>query len=137
MKLKIKDENVMGCILIIAGVCLVIYGIVLVFSISQGFEVPIDIFNVNYEATDIDYSLDANQYNMLTPNDYFKQIFTPLFPMFNFMMWISIVFFIVRGGISTIRIGIKMLKTSIELNEITKYELEDVTNISYLLKHKY
>lgn len=137
MKLKSKDENVMGCILIIAGVCLVIYGIVLVFSISQGFEVPIDIFNVNYEATNIDYSLDTNQYNMLTPNDYFKQIFTPLFPMFNFMMWISIVFFIVRGGISTIRIGIKMLKTSIELNEITKYELEDVTNISYLLKHKY
>ena len=53
------------------------------------------------------------------------------------MMWISIVFFIVRGGIRILRIGIKMLKTAIELNEITKYELEDVTNISYLLKHKY
>jgi len=137
MKLKIKDENVIGCILIIAGVCLVIYGIVLVFSISQGFEVPIDIFNVNYEATNIDYSLDTNQYNMSTPNVYFEQMFTPLYPLFNFMMWITIVLFIVRGGISTIRIGIKMLKTSIELNEITKYELEDVTNISYLLKHKY
>jgi len=118
-------------------VFLVIYGIVLVFSISQGFGVPIDIFNVNYESTNIDYSLDTNQYNMSTANYYFKQIFTPLFPMFNFMMWISIVFFIVRGGISTIRIGIKMLKTSIGLNEITKYELEDVANISYLLKNKH
>ena len=137
MKLKIKDENVIGYILIIAGVFLVIYGIVLVFSISQGFGVPIDIFNVNYESTNIDYSLDTNQYNMSTANYYFKQIFTPLFPMFNFMMWISIVFFIVRGGISTIRIGIKMLKTSIGLNEITKYELEDVANISYLLKNKH
>ena len=137
MKLKIKDENVIGYILIIAGVFLAIYGMVLVFSISQGFGVPIDIFNVNYESTNIDYSLDTNQYNMSTPNYYFKQIFTPLFPMFNFMMWISIVFFIVRGGISTIRIGIKMLKTSIELNEITKYEIEDVANISYLLKNKH
>ena len=137
MELKIKNENVIGCILIIAGVCLVIYGIALVFSISQGFEVPIDIFNENYEAINIDYSLDTNQYNMSTSNDYFEQIFTPLFPIFNFMMWISIVFFIIRGGISTIRIGIKMLKTSIELNEITKYELEDVKNISYLIQHKY
>jgi len=130
MKFKVRDENIMGGILIIAGVCLVIYGVVLVFSISQGFGVPIDMFNANYEATDIGLPLNSNQHNVSTPNAYLEQMFIPLFPLFNFMMWITIILFIVRGGIRTIRMGIKMLKTSIELNEITEYELENITNIS-------
>ena len=89
MKFKVRDEKIMGYILIIAGVCLVVYGVVLVFSISQGFGVPIDMFNANYEATDINPPLNGNRHNVSTPNAYLEQMFIPLFPLFNFMMWIT------------------------------------------------
>ena len=136
MRFNIKLENISGYILIIAGLCLFIYGIILIFSISQGLTVPIDIFNTNQEINDINPPIDNNQYNTSNTNTSFEQILTPLYPIFNLLIWVSLIFFIIISGLKTIRIGLKMLITSIEFDEITKNELEDIKNISPLPKQK-
>jgi len=136
MRFNIKLENISGYILIIAGLCLFIYGIILIFSISQGLTVPIDIFNTNQEINDINPPIDNNQYNTSNTNTSFEQILTPLYPIFNLLIWVSIIFFIIISGLKTIRIGLKMLITSIEFDEITKNDLEDIKNISPLPKQK-
>jgi hypothetical protein len=133
MKWDIKDEKVTGFILIFAGVILFIYGLILVFNISEGMEVPLDIFKEN-QLTNIDPSYGDSQYYIRNPDVYFKQMFTPMFPVLNFMMWISLIFFIIGAGIRVIRIGIRILKTSVELNVISKHELEDIKNIVNNLK---
>jgi len=136
MRFNIKLENISGYILIIAGLCLFIYGIILIFSISQGLTVPIDIFNTNQEINDINPPIDNNQYNTSNTNTSFEQILTPLYPIFNLLIWVSLIFFIIISGLKTIRIGLKMLITSIEFDEITKNDLEDIKNISPLPKQK-
>ena len=136
MNLKVKDEKIVGFVLLIAGLFITGYGISLMFNISQGFEVSIEILQSNEEITIQNTETgDTYPYNNSAPDINLEQMFTPLFPMLNFMIWLMIAFFIFTAGIRVVRIGIKMMKVSVELGKITNRELEEVKYISHLLKH--
>lgn len=114
ISLKGKDEKIVGYAILIAGLCIMGYGIASVVNLSQGGEVPIEILHaVEGESNQNIPSVGNDSNNMSAPNIDLGQMFVPLFPMFNLMAWLLIAFVILVAGGRVAQIGIKMMKASL------------------------
>lgn len=114
--MKINNEKIVCYILIIAGLCIMLYAIstaILVFTGNGG--IPVKILE---EKTTQGASSPS-------PSD----IMSPLFPMFNALIWLAIAFFLVSAGGRIIRIGIQMMKASLpDIKIVKEKEIREIAS---------
>ena len=111
ISLKVKDEKIVGYVILISGLCIMGYSIASVVNLSQGGEVPIELLHADEGESNHNMPSAGNDSNnMSAPNIDLGQMFVPLFPMFNLMAFLLIVFFILVAGGRVALIGIKMMK---------------------------
>jgi len=114
ISLKVKDEKIVGYAILIAGLCIMGYGIASVVNLSQGGEVPIELLQDDEgESNQKMPTLGNDSNNMSVPTIDLGQILTPLFPMFNLISWLFIAFVILVAGGRVAQIGIKTMKASL------------------------
>jgi len=125
MDLKGKDQKIVGYVLLIAGLCIMIYSIVSVANVFMGGDVPIEILHASedQENTTTQPTVDESG-NATMPNMDLGQIVEPMFPLFNLMGWIAIAFFLLIAGQKMARVGIDMMKASIPEQKKIKPEKE-------------
>lgn len=105
---KFKDERIVGYALLIVGLCIMVYSISSVIGVFNGGGVPIKILqSENKETT------QNNQSNQSSQQPNLEDIMTPLLPMFNALIWVTIAFFLVAAGGRVTRVGIQMMKVSV------------------------
>lgn len=117
------DQKIVGYALLVVGLCIMGYSIFSVFSVFGGGNVPFEI--LVSEAGDADQNLsqgDIDITNMSISNINLEQVITPLYPMFNLMIWLAIAFFLVIAGGRVASLGIKMLKASLPELKVIKSE---------------
>ena len=102
---KLNDGKIVGYALLIAGLCIMGYSIASVIGVFTGGEVPVRILQSENKKTN--QSSQSNQQPDL------GEVMTPLFPMFNALIWLALAFFIIAAGGRVAGIGIKMMKVSI------------------------
>lgn len=117
------DQKIVGYALLVVGLCIMGYSIFSVFNVFGGGNVPFEILVP--ETGDADQNLsqgDINITNMSISNINLEQVITPLYPMFNLMIWLAIAFFLVIAGGRVASLGIKMLKASLPELKVIKSE---------------
>jgi hypothetical protein len=102
---KLNDGKIVGYALLIAGICIMGYSIASAIVVFNGGGVPIKILQSENKET--------NQSSQPNQQPDLGEVMTPLFPMFNVLIWLAIAFFIIAAGGRVARIGIKMMKVSI------------------------
>jgi len=116
-----NHEKLVGYILIIAGLCIMIYAIastLIVFTGNGG--VPVKILE---EKT----TQQGSSGGTTSPN--LGDVMTPLFPMFNALIWLTIAFFLVAAGGRIVRLGIQMMKASLpDIKIIKEKEIKEISD---------
>ncbi|MDH7517663.1 MAG: hypothetical protein QHH19_04905 [Candidatus Thermoplasmatota archaeon] len=111
--MKINNEKLVGYILLIVGLCIMIYTIATVISVfTGGGGIPVKILE---EKTTQGASGSSPEDTMML-----------LFPMFNALIWVAIAFLLVAAGGRVARIGIQMMKASLpDIKIIKEKEITD------------
>jgi len=125
MDLKGKDQKIVGYVLLIAGLCIMIYSIVSVANVFTGGDVPIEILHASedQENTTTQPTVDEGG-NVTMPSIDMSQIIEPMFPLFNLMGWLAIAFILLVGGQKIAKVGIDLMKASIPEQKKIKLEKE-------------
>jgi len=117
-----KEEKLVGYAILIAGLCIMGYSKTSVISISNGGRIPLEILKVNEEDINQDLQYVENGSNNTIPQINFGQILTPLFPMFNLIAWLLVIFILLIAGGRVALIGINMMKATIPDVKIIRNE---------------
>jgi len=127
MDLNGKDQKIVGYVLLIAGLCIMIYSIVSVIGVFTGGDVPIEILHASedQENTTTQPTVDESG-NATMPSIDMSQIIEPMFPLFNLMGWLAIAFILLVGGQKFARVGINLMKASIPQQKKAKFEKDRV-----------
>jgi hypothetical protein len=115
IKKYLKSEKIVGYAILIAGLCIMGYGIFSVITVFSGGEIPLKLLQAENQNT------DATDQTSQMPD--LREIIEPLFPMFNALIWAVIALLIIAAGGRVARIGIAMMKVSIP-EEIKIYRNE-------------
>jgi len=109
--MKINNEKLVSYILIITGLCIMIYSIATAIIVFTGNgNIPVKILE---EKT--------------TQQGSSSDIMAPLFPMFNALIWLGIAFFLIAAGGRIVRVGIQMMKASLPDIKIVK-EIKEMSH---------
>jgi disulfide bond formation protein DsbB len=123
MLIRWKDEKVVGYILLVIGLCTMLYSIVTVLSVFNGGDAPLEILHAE-ESPDTEQEFTGNTTDNTTmPTIDFSEMMIPLFPMFNMLIWITIAFFLVVAGGRVAGIGIKMIKLQPHKEKSDQYKV--------------
>jgi hypothetical protein len=118
MNFKIKDEKLVGYVLLIVGLIIIAYGIISVLNLAGG-GAPIEFLQTSGDTQgSINVSEGGASFDV-------SQMMEPLFPFFNMVAWIAIAFFIVSAGAKISSIGIKLMKVPIPDTKIVKTTKEE------------
>jgi hypothetical protein len=101
-----KDLNILGYALLIVGICLMVYSVVSAVSIFMGSDVPIEIIKEDSSSSSTQVTTGENG----APNIDVSQMISPMFPIFNAMVFLTIAFFILWAGQKFARLGLHILK---------------------------
>jgi len=120
MKFKIRDEKIVGYALLIAGLCIIGFSILAAIGAISG-DIPIRIVKVEETDThqaEFNASSDEATFDM-------SQILRPMYPLFNLMAWLAIMFFLLFAGGRIARLGIRMMKVPIPDVKMVKPSKEE------------
>jgi len=117
MKFNIKDEKIVGYILLIVGLIIIAYSIVSVLGSASGGP-PIELLQEDTTQGSVDGSDGEESFDI-------SQMMTPLFPFFNMMAWVAISFFVMVAGGRVALLGIKLMKVPIPDTKIVKPSKEE------------
>jgi hypothetical protein len=106
MKKLSKDLKILGYALLIVGICLMVYSVVSALSILTGSDVPIEILKTVDSPNNTQGTIGENG----ASNIDFSQMISPMFPVFNAMIFLTIAFFILWAGQKFARLGLNILK---------------------------
>ena len=120
MKFNIRDEKIVGYVLLIAGLCIIGFSILSAIGAISG-DIPIQIVKV--EDTDTSQA-EVNASSGEVTFD-MSQILRPMYPLFNLMAWLAIMFFLLFAGARIARLGIRMMKVPIPDTKIVKPSKEE------------
>ena len=110
--MKTDNEKLVCYILIIVGLCIMVYSIATAIVVFTGSgDIPVKILE---EKTTQQETTNG------TAGPNLGDVMTPLFPMFNALIWLTIAFFLVAAGGRIVRIGIQMMKASLPDIKIIK-----------------
>ena len=102
-----KDLKITGYVLLIVGICLMAFSIVAAISVFTGSSnVPIEIL----KADDTSDTTQGTSGENGEPNMDMGQLMTPMFPVFNLMIFLAIAFFLLVAGQKLARLGLNILK---------------------------
>lgn len=102
-----KDLKITGYVLLIVGICLMVFSVVAALSVFTGSgNVPIEILKAD-ETSDTSQGTSGENGE---PNIDMGQLMTPMFPVFNLMVFLAIAFFILLAGQKLARLGLNILK---------------------------
>ena len=125
---KLKDEKIVGYIILLAGLIIMFYSIFSVITVFLSGQVPIEIIKTEQDNANLNGGTnESNGSNGQSHGIDFGDIMKPLFPIFNAMVWLSIAFFILAAGGRVAIIGIKTMKAS--LHDINIVGTEKIKNI--------
>ncbi len=118
-KFDIKDEKVIGYVFLVIGLIIMLYSLLLVLDIAETGTVPVDFIDIPATNT----STQMNQVNNHTvPSIDMGDVVTPMFPLFNFSIWLAICFFILVVGGRVSLLGVNMMKALVPDIRIVKSE---------------
>jgi flagellar basal body-associated protein FliL len=117
--MKINNEKLVGYILLIVGLCIMIYAIATAISVFTGSGgIPVKILE--------EKTTQGTSGGTTSPN--FGDVMTPLFPMFNALIWLAIAFFLVAAGGRIVRLGIQMMKASLpDIKIVKEKEIKEIS----------
>lgn len=102
----VKDLKILGYALLIVGICLMVYSVVSALSIFTGSDVPVEILKADDSANTSQGTTGENGASNLD----LGQVISPLFPIFNALIFLTIAFFILWAGQKFARLGLNILK---------------------------
>lgn len=118
-KFDIKDEKVIGYVFLLIGLIIMLYSLLLVLDIAETGTVPVEFI----ETPATNASTQMNQIgNQTIPSIDMSDIVTPMFPLFNFSIWLAICFFILVVGGRVSLLGVNMMKALVPDIRIVKSE---------------
>ena len=118
-KFDIKDEKVIGYVFLVIGLIIMLYSLLLVLDMAETGVVPVEFIDAPVSNSSMQMQQVGNQ---TIPSIDMGDIVTPLFPMFNFSIWLAICFFILVVGGRVSLLGVNMMKALVPDIRIVKSE---------------
>lgn len=118
MNFKIKDEKIVGYALLIAGLCIIGFSLIGVIGAISG-NIPIRIIEET-GTTQAEFNASSGEMNFDMSN-----FLAPLYPFFNLMAWLAIMFFVLFAGARIARLGIRLMKVPVPDTKIVKPTKEE------------
>jgi len=106
MKQIHNNTKNIGYVILIAGLCIMVFSIVSMVSVFVSGNVPVHILKTIFDTTQSSSSLNNSTLNE-------GNIVVPLFPMFNALIWFIMAYILLAAGGRFVSIGIKILKVSL------------------------
>ena len=121
MKQMQNTTKNIGYVILIAGLCIMGFSIVSMISVFVSGKVPVHILTTTFGTSQSSGSLNNST---LTEGD----IMTPLFPMFNTLIWFIMAYILLAAGGRFASIGLKILKASLPNAETRRESRVQTTN---------
>jgi len=115
----IKDEKVIGYVFLLIGLIIMLYSLLLVLNMADTGTVPVEFIETPAANTSTQMQQVGNQ---TIPSIDMSDIVTPMFPLFNFSIWLAICFFILVVGGRVSLLGVNMMKALVPDIRIVKSE---------------